>query len=678
MTDDLVVSLGTYSVSKKPVKEDKTTFAIIRSDLKDSTRKVPVSEFVQALTQPNGKAFCNPLNGQGTGKRNVQYISIIGLDFDNKEQDPNLLNRILACEFTKSNALMVYETLSSTKELPRVRVLFMVQGGRIEKQRFSSYIDVLEKIYHEFILDKHSEEPSRLFLPSKNTFEELPYCNFSNRVDFDEARTQQRLQTHTSKVVNAANQRDQDDVHDQECYPIANNVMQQVLIDRDVEKLKVLWQENDVIQGVPKADWSHLDLMDKLQILNLKYLLGLFVRDGEPIQDCLGSSPKDVDTQPSAAIIRSEKDRRWLYYSFRLNRTFNSAQLLMILGGFHQVQTLETFLNRITGFNFNYQESYFEHLDKYEETVKSFEGDAGPYGKVIRLLERHNIGTLLRLLLEYARKYAPKSPIATTGGGISFFLGANKLLNELTDRNVRGLRSSTSVKTKLNLLVELGLIEKVPEKELKLSIVKKLKDNNQTNHGIAIRLPDDLERNVLIGWCRYNGKRHNSSNGINSYNVDSALTNQIASQGTDKYILTLAMKRAYACLLFIGEVKFASSPELGRMLFYFNKGIDHELPTKNQLKKSIELLNKLDTWLSGLETSTATNEFKQTVKKVYGIDLNYHPRTMVYCVPFRGDYQQLEEHELQRKWSIQNCEKGLSDDVLNDVRKFIQEYCENY
>jgi hypothetical protein len=138
------------------------------------------------------------------------------------------------------------------------------------------------------------------------------------------------------------------------------------------------------------------------------------------------------------------------------------------------------------------------------------------------------------------------------------------------------------------------------------------------------------------------------------------------------------MKRAYACLLFIGEVKFASSPELGRMLFYFNKGIDHELPTKNQLKKSIELLNKLDTWLSGLETSTATNEFKQTVKKVYGIDLNYHPRTMVYCVPFRGDYQQLEEHELQRKWSIQNCEKGLSDDVLNDVRKFIQEYCENY
>lgn len=453
---------------------DKPTGKLIGSLSKRiaSAPVIQVDEESFLMKVKDGHTFIQSIVDGNRDAQHFLYSWLICLDFDNKENDVGLIQKVLDNPFT-SNAALWYETFSSGL-VPRMRLVFFLDKPISNIDEFTRTYTWVARHYQA--IDSSVSDPVKLIFGTNNPGGiiggtlSISGLSMSKKPVFTQHK-------YPVKPVKQANTDDRING----IYVRSENI--QAIIDHDAPKLKQLMLASDP-EALSFTDEQRqiIGFDDRLDQINIATLLGLPY--DQFFRDILSE-----DHTPSAHIIRlspegkRNESGRQVYKSFASNATHNKGMnaltLIKKIGSFETAGQALDFIGSVTGYDIEtaYQ-IHTEHVilrnRRYVFGVEPTDHTlADDFPELVAQMKKANQWDFYRMLYTVAIDHITPEPMTGDRRDISFFFSYNQMKALMRLTGIRGT-DDHSIRNKLYDLVSLGLIEKLSIDDMAPSIKKKV------------------------------------------------------------------------------------------------------------------------------------------------------------------------------------------------------------
>lgn len=167
-----------------PVKPNGKTVGYIQNSILHNKVSLDLKRFAEEVTI-NSKAtkLCElPLNAKNSKNTPIvqQKVLMLDIDNENKEVDTFNIEDALKDDFIKENAAFIYETISSTEDKQKFRIVFVLHNAALVNEDIEGMYDFLIRKYPQS--DSKCRETIRLFFGSNKGY---ILINWDNRLKMD-------------------------------------------------------------------------------------------------------------------------------------------------------------------------------------------------------------------------------------------------------------------------------------------------------------------------------------------------------------------------------------------------------------------------------------------------------------------------------------------------------------
>lgn len=127
----------------------------------------------------SGYALCGALRTGGIKESNIETVTFLFVDLDNKNGEFLNVNEILELDWVRNRACLVHHTISSTPKKPKLRIIFALSEG-VDLETAKVTLIHLQDYFSECGVDKSCIDPSRLYYGSDKG---IIYKNSENRLE---------------------------------------------------------------------------------------------------------------------------------------------------------------------------------------------------------------------------------------------------------------------------------------------------------------------------------------------------------------------------------------------------------------------------------------------------------------------------------------------------------------
>lgn len=311
-------------------KPENNEIGLINNQLLNSQKELSPLELAIELSE-NGKTTVLMTlkdNKETLNKNNFESQQVLMLDFDNSKQDIEQYGlttlETIDTTFIQNNANFIYETFSSTKEIPRFRVVFILDKPISDKEIIENYYLNLLKKYPT--ADKACKDVTRKFFGSNNGFIEIDFDNTLDTADFKELIINNERPVNTQQLIKPIN-----DNTGLELWEQLKALSTLELINYEFKSnpnyLRKLYEirDNNVIarygDELTKTYYSKSNATKMLvETLDIREFLDL--PNENPFHDIL-----ETDNNPSASVFIADSGIS-LYFKHNNKKTYNLINLV--------------------------------------------------------------------------------------------------------------------------------------------------------------------------------------------------------------------------------------------------------------------------------------------------------------------------------------------------------------